>query len=127
MKKSRWLPRLAVLAPRRIHARLTHSIPASRRSVRCGLLLLLFCLTFGGWPGFAQELIVWGSGNHGLADVPEVEGGIAQIAAGGRHILALSSNGVIVAWGDNNAGQTDVPPEYPCFERRRLGRGVGIQ
>ncbi len=110
MKKSSWLPRFAVLALRRVYAPFPIETPASGRVVRYGLLLL-FALPMGGSRVLADQLIEWGSGIHGLANVPEVESGIAQIAAGGRHILALSSNGVIVAWGDNNAGQTDVPPD----------------
>ena len=31
------------------------------------------------------------------------------IAAGGGHMLVLKTNGAVVAWGDNNQGQTTVP------------------
>jgi alpha-tubulin suppressor-like RCC1 family protein len=34
---------------------------------------------------------------------------VQAIAAGAGHTLALKSNGTIVAWGDNSAGQTTVP------------------
>ena len=32
------------------------------------------------------------------------------IAAGGRHSLALKSDGSLAAWGNNDYGQTNVPP-----------------
>ena len=32
-----------------------------------------------------------------------------QIAAGGRHSLGLKSDGTVVAWGDNNQGESTVP------------------
>jgi hypothetical protein len=34
---------------------------------------------------------------------------VVQIACGGRHVLALRSNGTVTAWGDNGAGQSTVP------------------
>ena len=36
---------------------------------------------------------------------------MAGIAAGGNHSLALRQDGTVVAWGDNSAGQTNVPPD----------------
>jgi len=35
--------------------------------------------------------------------------GVAAIACGREYSLALCSNGVLVAWGDNTYGQTNVP------------------
>ena len=34
---------------------------------------------------------------------------MVAVAAGDRHCLALRGDGTVVAWGDNNAGQTNVP------------------
>jgi hypothetical protein len=34
---------------------------------------------------------------------------VVAVAAGGTHALALRENGTIVAWGNNSAGQTNVP------------------
>jgi alpha-tubulin suppressor-like RCC1 family protein len=35
--------------------------------------------------------------------------GITPLAAGGRHSLALKTDGTVVAWGDDGLGQIDVP------------------
>ena len=35
--------------------------------------------------------------------------GVVAIAAGGFHSLALKSDGTVVAWGDNDVGQSTVP------------------
>jgi hypothetical protein len=34
---------------------------------------------------------------------------IATMAGSGRHLLAVKSNGTVIAWGDNHYGQCDVP------------------
>src|SRR5258708_6842321 len=61
----------------------------------------------------------WGSNNHGQlgisgqtvsSNVPVVSTGLGGltltgIAAGGRHSLALTQAGNVMAWGQNNAGQ----------------------
>src|SRR5205823_11086557 len=36
---------------------------------------------------------------------------IVAIAAGAAHQLALRDDGTVLAWGSNNFGQTNVPPE----------------
>ena len=36
--------------------------------------------------------------------------GVAAIAAGEYHSLALKNDGTVVAWGGNGSGQTTVPP-----------------
>jgi hypothetical protein len=35
---------------------------------------------------------------------------VVAIAAGGYHSLALKADGMVVAWGDNNYGETNIPP-----------------
>ena len=35
---------------------------------------------------------------------------VVGLAAGQDHALALKADGTVIAWGDNNLGQTNVPP-----------------
>src|SRR6185369_10810607 len=44
-----------------------------------------------------------------MARVPTNLNQVRVIGAGGLHSTALRENGTIVAWGDNQFGQTDVP------------------
>jgi alpha-tubulin suppressor-like RCC1 family protein len=43
------------------------------------------------------------------AHVPAGLSNVVALAAGGLHVLALRSDGTVVAWGDNSFGQTNVP------------------
>ncbi len=53
----------------------------------------------------------WGYNAYGQTTVPfAAQSGVVAIAAGGQHILALKSNGAVIAWGGNDYGQTTVPP-----------------
>ncbi|MBB6691748.1 DUF5011 domain-containing protein [Cohnella xylanilytica] len=54
--------------------------------------------------------VPYGSGKADAAQT-EAGSGIVKIAAGAYHSLALKSDGTVVAWGSNSAGQTDVPAE----------------
>jgi hypothetical protein len=50
---------------------------------------------------------VWGREYHPPSlEIP----GVISAAGGWAHIVALESNGTVVAWGDNSLGQLDVPP-----------------
>lgn len=51
-------------------------------------------------------VVAWGDNSHGQINVPQELSNITAIAGGGRHSLALKSDGHIVAWGDNAYGQT---------------------
>jgi alpha-tubulin suppressor-like RCC1 family protein len=64
----------------------------------------------------------WGDDTYGEATPPDGLSNVVAIAAGGGndlsslngdkfgHSLALKSDGTVVAWGKNNAGQANVPP-----------------
>lgn len=55
------------------------------------------------------KVYVWG-GDSSVRTIPiSATTGIVQIVAGRGHIVALRSDGRVVAWGSNNAGQTNVP------------------
>jgi alpha-tubulin suppressor-like RCC1 family protein len=63
------------------------------------------------------KIVVWGDNTYGQASVPpNLTNGIATIAAGGWHCLALKTNGIVVSWGASvgsypavDYGQTNVP------------------
>jgi hypothetical protein len=64
---------------------------------------------------------------------------VVAIAAGDVHSLALKSDGTVVAWGDNLAGECTVPPGltgviaiaaagvYDDWEGRSLGRSLALK
>jgi alpha-tubulin suppressor-like RCC1 family protein len=55
------------------------------------------------------KLRVWG-GSSLIQTVPvSATNGIIQVVAGAHHIVALRSDGKVVAWGENSYGQTNVP------------------
>ncbi len=60
-------------------------------------------------PGMSQ-VVVWGLGYHGQADVPEDLWDVAALAGGAYHSLAVNSDGHLVTWGTDDSGQRDVPP-----------------
>jgi hypothetical protein len=55
------------------------------------------------------QIHAWGDNWSGQSSVPEGLAGVAAIAAGGFHSLALTGDGTVVAWGDNWSGQSSVP------------------
>jgi hypothetical protein len=55
--------------------------------------------------------VVWGDTNAPV-NVPANVIAPKAIAAGGKHALALLNDGSVKAWGDNSAGQCNVP-EFP--------------
>ena len=58
---------------------------------------------------------VWGSSANHVTTIPTAihGGGVLAIAAGDTHVVALSSNRTVVAWGSNSQGQTSVPESLP--------------
>lgn len=59
----------------------------------------------------AGEVIVWGGTNHQLSAPSAARFDVARIAAGWDHMLALKSDGSVLAWGSNDFGQRNTPPE----------------
>jgi hypothetical protein len=58
------------------------------------------------------QVIVWGSNNsYGQNNVPASATNVIALAGGDLHVLALTTNGTVVAWGYNNAGQTNLPAD----------------
>ncbi len=61
------------------------------------------------WSGVltaANEVLVWGRFDY---EVPPPTAAIRALAGGGAHLLGLTYDGAILAWGYNEAGQCDVP------------------
>jgi uncharacterized delta-60 repeat protein len=54
-------------------------------------------------------VVAWGNNGNGQTSVPAGLSGVAAIACGGYHTVALNSDGTVVAWGENGNGQTSVP------------------
>lgn len=50
-------------------------------------------------------IVGWGSQVFGL----DLSGGFTAVAAGASHSVGLKSDGSIVAWGNNESGQLNVP------------------
>ncbi|MBI4719361.1 MAG: PKD domain-containing protein [Planctomycetes bacterium] len=57
------------------------------------------------------SIIGWGSQVVGV----DLSSGFVQVAAGGYHSLGLKADGSIVAWGDNQYGQSKVPASNTGF------------
>ncbi len=68
----------------------------------------------GSITGFVAQLTVtpivaWGENFSDQLDVPTGTSNVVAISAGGTHSLALTSDGRLVAWGDNTHGQRNIP------------------
>ena len=57
------------------------------------------------------QVIAWGRGNYGEADVPEGLRGVSAVAAGTYHNLAVRADGSVLAWGMNYGQVLKVPPD----------------
>lgn len=62
-----------------------------------------------GWDATSLDLCTHSGDPYGVKTVPAGLRGVKAIAAGENHNLALKRDGTVVAWGWNDAGQTDVP------------------
>jgi hypothetical protein len=65
------------------------------------------------------QVVAWGAGkiindkstyNWGQSIIPASLTNAVQVAGGQLHSLALKADGSLAAWGDDSAGETDVPP-----------------
>lgn len=56
-----------------------------------------------------SPVVCWGNNSNDQCSLPVDLSDVVAVAAGGRHTLALLSNGTVVAWGDNSDGQCNVP------------------
>ena len=52
-----------------------------------------------------------------------VTSGVVAVAGGGNHSLGLKSDSMIVAWGNNDVGQCDVPAPNADFVAVAGGSG----
>src|SRR6185503_11762723 len=60
--------------------------------------------------GQLSRVVAWGDISYDLTnDVTQGGKPVAGIAAGDFHSLALQRNGYIVAWGDDQFGQSELP------------------
>src|SRR5882724_5919230 len=74
------------------------------------ILLGLVGLLSLGQPNCLMAGHIWAWGGDGaFTNVPGGLGNIVAVAAGDSHALALTSEGTVVAWGDNSSNQTNVP------------------
>lgn len=53
----------------------------------------------------------WGT----LRFSPPPDASFVDLAAGDMHVVAIDTNGALVAWGDNDLGQLDIPVSNRCF------------
>lgn len=58
-------------------------------------------------PCRGQNVIAWGNSQYGKTTVPASATNVISVAAGGKHTVALRSNGTVVVWGA--AVTTNVP------------------
>ena len=56
-----------------------------------------------------KPVVAWGSNSNGQTTTPSLSG-VAAVAAGASHSIALLDAGTVVAWGSNASNQIVVPP-----------------
>ncbi len=81
-----------------------------RRSTIYNLLFVVVCMNARvGVCAVAGELRAWGSDHDGQVSTLPAGGDYVAVAAGDAHGLALKSDGTVVAWGQNDDGECNVP------------------
>ncbi|RJF98138.1 PxKF domain-containing protein [Noviherbaspirillum saxi] len=82
---------------------------------RMRLLFIATALATGGISATQAQVLspgtvtAWGRNDFGQSNVPAGLTGVAAIAAGFGHSLALKSDGTVVGWGFNCCGQVTIP------------------
>ena len=74
----------------------------------------------GRLPHFLREELNSGGVGHRAGGPSNV----ASVACGSFHSLAVCSNGTVIAWGNNDLGQTNVPPGLSNVVAVAEGRGT---
>ncbi len=78
-------------------------------------------------PPLAGKVIFWGRNDFGQPDVPApARSGVTAVAIGNGFIVALRTNGTVVAWGDNFHGQTNVPSGLNGVKAIAAGSGYAL-
>lgn len=87
---------------------------ASRSSFHGGIAVVIGFLALP-LIAYSQAFTIagWGDGSSGQLTIPSAATEVSSIAAGDGHALALRSDGRVIAWGRNDAGQTNVPAAVP--------------
>jgi hypothetical protein len=84
------------------------------RVLLTGLLVLAILVVLLGTVSAQQTGSVVGWGRQVVVEQTDLDSLIA-VAGGGYHSLGLKSDGTIVAWGNNNSGQCNVPAPNADF------------
>src|SRR4051812_37025312 len=98
-----WVVRL--LRAKNIHHGRTENLEDTQPIKAMKKYFLPLLIIIGSWSGIAPTfgassgtVVAWG----GITTVPtNAQSGVTDVAAGLGHIVALKTNGTVVAWGDN--------------------------
>jgi alpha-tubulin suppressor-like RCC1 family protein len=74
-----------------------------------GLLVVALVGVWMAGPASAGQLRAWGADSDGQISRLPTENTYIAVAAGDAHGLALRADGTIMAWGQNDSGQCNVP------------------
>ena len=100
--------------------------PVSSGLGGCSILILLVAGVLAGIPqtSLAQgEIIGWGLG---VVVGQEALSGLMEVTAGTIHGLGLKADGSVVAWGDNEGGQCNLPVPNTDFTAVAAGRSHSL-
>ncbi len=89
--------------------------------------IILVLLSLSVQPVYPVEpnVRVWGTNTYHQLDVPADLTNAIAVRVGETHVLALRSDGTVVAWGDNSGGQCDVPAGLTNVVAISAGAGNG--